>query len=88
MLAVLDAGHDLPLGCGVAAQLVGDQNTRRSPLLLQQLAQKAFGSLLVAPALDENVENKGCGAWICGILSKFKGLRQMALLKSKAFSTT
>ena len=58
VLAVLDAGHDLPLGGGVAFQLVGDQHTRRSPLLLQQLAQQAFGGLLVAPALDEDVENK------------------------------
>ena len=39
VLAVLDAGHDLPLGGGVAPQFVGDQHTRRSPLLLQQLAQ-------------------------------------------------
>ncbi len=29
MLAVLDAGHDLPLGGSVAAQFVGDQHTRR-----------------------------------------------------------
>ena len=58
MLAVLDAGHDLPLGGGVAFQLVGDQHTRRSSLLLQQLAEQAFGGLLVAPALDEDIENK------------------------------
>src|SRR5208282_5594373 len=36
VLAVLDAGHDLSLGRGVAFQLVGDQHTRRSSLLLQQ----------------------------------------------------
>ena len=58
MLAMLDAGHDLPLGCGVALQLVGDQHTRRSPLLLQELAEQAFGGLLVAPALDQDIENK------------------------------
>ena len=29
MLAVLDAGHDLPLGGSVAAQFVGNQHTRR-----------------------------------------------------------
>src|SRR5208337_3550317 len=32
--------------------------TRRSTLLLQELAQLAFGGLLVAPALDEDIENK------------------------------
>jgi hypothetical protein len=58
VLAVLDAGHHLPLGRGVAAQLVGDQHTRRSPLLLQELAEQAFGGLLVASALDEDIENK------------------------------
>src|SRR5690242_12220152 len=58
VLAVLDARHDLPLGGTVAAQLVGDQHTRRSPLLLQQFAQQAFGGLLIAPALDEDIENK------------------------------
>ncbi len=58
MLAMLDAGHDLALGRGIAAQLVGDQHPRRSPLLLQKLAQQAFGGLFVAPALHENIENK------------------------------
>jgi hypothetical protein len=58
MLAVLDAGHDLALGGTVAAQLVGDQHTRRSSLLLQQLAEQAFGGLLVSQALDEDLENK------------------------------
>ncbi len=61
MLAVFDAGHDLPLGHSVALQLVGDQHTRHSPLLLQQLAKQAFGRLFVAPALDEDVENKALG---------------------------
>ena len=58
VLAVLDAGHDLPLGGTVAAQLVGDQHTRRAALLLQQLAQQAFGGFLVAPALDQDIENE------------------------------
>ncbi len=58
VLPVLHAGHDLALGRGVAAQLVGDQHTRRSPLLLQELAEQALGGLLVAPALDEDIENK------------------------------
>ncbi len=58
VLPVLDAGHDLTLGRSVAAELVGDQHAGRSPLLLQELAEQAFGGLLVAPALDEDIENK------------------------------
>src|SRR4051812_13269627 len=55
---VLDRGHDLTLGCAVAGQLVRDHDTRGPALLFQQLAEQALGSLLVAPALDENVEHK------------------------------
>jgi hypothetical protein len=58
VLPLLDAGHDLPLGHGVAFQLVGDQHARRSPLLLQPLAEQSFGGLLVAPGLDQDIENK------------------------------
>src|SRR5437762_8852881 len=58
VLPMLDPGHDLPLGRGVALQLVGDEHTRGSTLLLEELAEQAFGGLLVAPALDENVENE------------------------------
>jgi hypothetical protein len=58
MLAVIDAGHDLPLGGSLAAQFVGDQHTRRPQLPFQMLAEQAFGGLLVAPALDENFENE------------------------------
>jgi hypothetical protein len=58
VLAVLDAGHNFPLGRGIAFQLVGDQHTRRSSLFLQQFGEQALGGLLVAPALDENVENE------------------------------
>ena len=67
-LPMLDPGHDLPLGRGVALQLVGDEHTRCWTLLLEELAEQAFGGLLVAPALDENIENEGgrrgngCGA--------------------------
>src|SRR6202045_3817512 len=52
VLPMLDPGHDLPLGSGVALQLVGDEHTRGSILLLEELAEQAFGGLLVAPALD------------------------------------
>jgi hypothetical protein len=56
VLAMLDPGHDLALGRGVALELVGDQHPRGSTLLLEELAEQAFGGLLVAPALDENIE--------------------------------
>jgi hypothetical protein len=58
MLPMLDPGHDLPLGSGVAPQLVGDEHTRGSTLLLKEFAEQAFGGPLVAPALDENIENE------------------------------
>lgn len=58
VLSVLDAGHDLPLGGGVALQLVGDEHTRCPTLLLEELAEQAFGGLRVAPALDEEIENE------------------------------
>src|ERR1700726_3578089 len=57
VLTMLDPGHDLPLGSGVALQLVGDEHTRGSTLLLEELAEQPFGGLRVAPALDENIEN-------------------------------
>src|SRR5260221_10124751 len=55
---MLDPGHDLPLGSGVALQLVGDEHTRGSTLLPEELAEQAFGGLLVAPALDQNIQNE------------------------------
>jgi hypothetical protein len=55
---MLDPWHDLPLGSGVAPQLVGDEHTRRSTLLLEELAEQTLGGLLVAPALDQNIENE------------------------------
>jgi hypothetical protein len=57
-LAMLDARHDVPLGSRVAAQLIGDQHTRRLALLLQQLALQALGCLLVTPALNQDIENE------------------------------
>jgi hypothetical protein len=62
VLTMLDPGHDLPLGSGVASQLVGDKHTRGSTLLLEELAEQAFGGLLVAPALDENIENEAAAS--------------------------
>ena len=57
MLSMLDAGHDLPLCRAVAGKLVGDHDTGWPHLLLQQLAQQPLGRLLVAPALDQDVEH-------------------------------
>src|SRR5215212_4724644 len=54
---VLDRGHDLTLGGAVAGQLVRYHDTRGPALLLQQLAEQAFGGPLVPPLLDENVEH-------------------------------
>lgn len=58
MRAMLDAGHDFPLGSIVGPELVGDHDTRCSPLSFQQFAHQAFGRLGVSPALDENVEHE------------------------------
>src|ERR1700748_3068102 len=58
VLPVLNAGYNLPLGRGVALQLVGDEHTRGSTLLSEKLAEQAFGGLLVATALHEDVENE------------------------------
>ena len=41
MLPVLNPGHNLPLGGTIAAQLVGDQHTGRSPVLLDLLDKVA-----------------------------------------------
>src|SRR6201984_178491 len=57
VLPVLNAGHNLPLGGAIAAQLVVDQHTGRSQVLLEQFAEQALGGLLVATALHEDVEN-------------------------------
>jgi hypothetical protein len=38
VLPMLDPRHDLPLGRGVALQLVGDEHTRGSTLLSEEFA--------------------------------------------------
>src|SRR3954470_7536560 len=57
MSAMLDRGHHLVFCGAVARQLVRDHHTRHAGLPLQQLAKQTLGGLLVAPALDENVEH-------------------------------
>src|SRR3984893_9190825 len=54
---MLNAGHDVPLRRAVAGELISDHDAWRSHLLLQQLAQQALGSLLVAAALDQDIEH-------------------------------
>jgi hypothetical protein len=55
---VLDPGHHLAPGRTVARELVRDHHPRRPPLALQQLAQQALGRPLVAPALNQDVEDE------------------------------
>src|SRR5438477_7763153 len=57
VLAMLNAGHYLSLRRTVAGKLVGDHDTGQPHLPLQQLAQQPLGGLLVASALDQNVEH-------------------------------
>src|SRR3954451_9797745 len=54
---MFDRGHHLILRGAVARQLVRDHHTRHAGLPLQQLAKQTLGGLLVAPALDQNVEH-------------------------------
>jgi hypothetical protein len=43
---------------GALARGFGNGHTRGSTLLPEELAEQALGGLLVAPALDENIENE------------------------------
>src|SRR5438105_13285838 len=54
---MLDARHGLSLRRAVAGKLVGDHDAWRPHLLFQQLAEQPLGRLLVASALDQNIEN-------------------------------
>jgi len=56
-LPVFDAGYNLSLRGGVAAQLVRDDHPRHVSQPLQQLAEEPFGCLRAAPALYEDVEH-------------------------------
>ena len=56
-LAVLDPRQDLPLGRGVAAQLVRHDHPGNVLQPLQQLLEEALSRFGVAPALDQDVEH-------------------------------
>jgi len=46
VLPVLDPGHNLPLGRGIALQLVGDEHTRSSTLLSEELRNRRLAAFL------------------------------------------
>ena len=54
---MLNAGHGFPLCRAVAGKLFGDHDTGPPHLPLQQFAQQPLGRLLVASALDQDVEH-------------------------------
>lgn len=56
VLPMLHARHDVNLGSGVALQFVRDQDPWRIPQALEELTEKPFGCLPVAPALHQDVE--------------------------------
>jgi hypothetical protein len=55
---VFYAGLDLALRRIIGSQLVGDHDARRMPLFFQKLSHQTFGSLGIAAALLQHVENE------------------------------
>ncbi len=58
VLAVFDVDPEIPVRRRVAPELVGDQYTWGAPLLHEQLAHQAPGSVPVAPALHQHIEHR------------------------------
>jgi 3-oxoacyl-(acyl-carrier-protein) synthase len=56
VLAMLDTGHELLLGCVVALQLGCDEHSRDIPQPLSQLAEEFLSRLLVSATLDQDVQ--------------------------------
>jgi len=56
MPAVVDAGRSAFQSRIIAAELVRDHNAR-PPVLLEQLAEKAFRCASDAPRLNQNIKN-------------------------------
>src|SRR5215472_9434211 len=52
-----NARHDFGLGSGIAAQLVGNDNTRDIPHPLEQLTEELSRRSLIAPGLHEDIEH-------------------------------
>lgn len=55
-LPMLDLRQDLPLGCSIALQFVGDDHARRSPCGVQQLAKEAQSCPATPLRLNQNVD--------------------------------
>ena len=58
MLAVFNAQTEIPVRRRVAFELVGDQHTRRTAVLPEQLAHEPHGCVPVAPALHQHVKHR------------------------------
>src|SRR4029450_9840272 len=56
-LTMFDSGQDLPLGRAIALELIGDNDAWDVLQPLEQLAKEFLGGLLIAPALDQDVEH-------------------------------
>lgn len=57
VLAMLDTRDDLRFCCGIALQLIGDQHPWCVTQALEELAEKAFCCLPVAPTLHQDIEH-------------------------------
>lgn len=56
--SMFDAWHDVALCCAIGSQFIGDHDARRNALGRQKLSHQTFGSLGVAAALHQHVENE------------------------------
>src|SRR5262245_18674058 len=56
-LPMLHPGQDVALGRAVALELIRDDDPRDIPQALEQLAKQLLRRVLIAPALDQNVED-------------------------------
>ena len=54
---VNDRRDDRAVGGRVAAQLVGDETSRSTPLVLQQFPEETLGCPVIAPGLHEDVDH-------------------------------
>jgi hypothetical protein len=57
VLAVFHAGHELPLRCPLARQLIRDDHPRDIAQTLEQLAEELFCCGLIATALNQNIQH-------------------------------
>jgi len=57
VLPVFDAREDLSLRRAVAFQPIGDDDPWHVPAALEELAEERLGSVLIPPALHENIQD-------------------------------